>query len=275
MSDDVEDASWEDADLDAAGSGEELDRTAKLEQRLDRMTKAFEGYVTTREKTEKEAQSRSLEGQIRAAEAKAASDVDAAEQALASAFDEGDGATIARAQRVLSEATARKERVAIAAAEARNRLKQSERRTGGAAAEVPGEDLDTTNLEGWKRKHSSWYGVDSEMTRYAHSLDQQIRENGVLAVGSSEYFDAIDRQMRQKFPDRLKGSPPAAGGGRASEAVPSGSQRIPASVAEGYRRMGINVDDPAVAKRMLANRDVAVKKGWLPDTPATGRILQR
>ena len=51
--------------------------------------------------------------------------------------------------------------------------------------------------------------------------------------------------------------------------------RIPATVAEGYRRMGIDIDDPEVAKRMVANREIAVRKGWLPEKPNMGRILQR
>ena len=41
--------------------------------------------------------------------------------------------------------------------------------------------------------------------------------------------------------------------------------RIPASVAAGYRKMGINIDDPQVARRMLDNRQKAVSKGWLPE----------
>jgi hypothetical protein len=138
--------------------------------------------------------------------------------------------------------------------------------------------LDTTNLDGWKTKHSSWYGVDKDMTKAAHELDASIRSNGVLSPGTKEYFDAIDRQMKQKFPDRFGDTAPTggasrAGGGAGNEAP--GQTRIPASIAEGYRRMGINIDDPKVAQRMVKNRATAVDKGWLPERADMGRVLTR
>ena len=155
-------------------------------------------------------------------------------------------------------------------------MKEAEKRDGGKREEPEGGDLDTTNLDSWRTKHSSWYGVDKDMTKAAHEIDAQIRGAGVLEAGSKEYFDAIDRQMSQKFPDQFKGTPRTGSGGGAP--VTSGGQRqvrIPASVADGYRRMGINIDDPKVAQRMVKNRERAVDKGWLPEQPASGRLVTR
>lgn len=248
------------------------DRTARLEQRLEKMASMLESFTTQNQQRERHQQTSQLENQIKAAELKAAQDVDRAQSALAEAYDEGDGQTIAKAQRVLSEAAARRERVNVQAQQYRDQLKASERKKPEQR-----DDLDTTNLDNWKSKHSSWYGVDKDMTKYAHDLDARIRENGVLQSGSKEYFDAIDRQMRQRFPDRFDGTPPTSGSPQHSGGGSGGhtQQRIPASVAEGYRRMGLNVDDPAVAKRMIANREKAVAKGWLPEKAVSGRILTR
>ena len=258
--------------LDAAPAP--VDRTAALEARLEKMAKSLDGFMSSTQQREADTQASQFEARIRGAEAKAKADVDKAESALAEAYDEGEGMVIAKAQRVLSEATAEAKRIQVMAGEARAKLKAGERREGGTRAGGR-DDLDTSNLENWKTKHASWYGVDKDMTKAAHEVDAQIRAAGVLESGSTEYFNAVDRQMRQKFPDRFNGSAPTAGGGGGGAAPSGGQSRIPASVAEGYRRMGIDVNDPAVAKRMVANREHAVRKGWLSETPATGRILTR
>jgi hypothetical protein len=249
------------------------DRTSKVEARLDRLSQSVEGFISGQKKSQAETAVAQNEQRIKNAEAKAAQAVDEAEGALAVAFDDGDGVQIAKAQRKLAEAASSRERVSAAAYEARERAKGAEKRTGGTHA---GDDeLDTSNLVGWKNKHKAWYGIDSEMTKAAHALDANIREAGVLASGSKEYYDAIDRQMKQKFPDHFGGTPPTGGNSGASVQGGKAQSRISASSAEGFRRMGINVDDPAVAKRMIANREHAVRKGFLPETPNTGRVLTR
>jgi hypothetical protein len=181
----------------------------------------------------------------------------------------------------VAEAAARRERINVAAQQARDQIKANERKTPEQRGQGGGadDDLDTTNLDNWKKSNASWYGIDSDMTKAAHSIDASIRAAGVLEPGSSQYFEAVDRQMRQKFPDRFEGSPQTGGGSGGSTYTGGGNNRqqtrIPATVAEGYRRMGIDIDDPEVAKRMVANREIAVRKGWLPEKPNMGRILQR
>ena len=82
--------------------------------------------------------------------------------------------------------------------------------------------------------------------------------------------------MAQKFPDRFGGTPPTS---NAPSGQPSTPQRrggrIAQSIADGWRRMGINVDDPETVKRMVANREKAVQKGILPETPVTGPVITR
>jgi hypothetical protein len=145
---------------------------------------------------------------------------------------------------------------------------EGEKRQGGSEGSP---NLDTTNLDNWKQRHASWYGVDKDMTAKAHQIDGQIRAAGVYPVGSVEYFNAIDREMRRLYPDKLTGSPATAGGGGAPP-VRSGGGRVAASVMEGWRRMGINVSDPKVVARMLQHREVAVSKGILPQVPVTSAI---
>lgn len=252
-----------------------VDRTAKLEQRLEQMGSQLTGFMTKAQKEAADSAAMRAENVIRAAITKGQSELDEAERALAKAIEDGEAPTIAKAQRELSQKAARLERINAEADQARRDLKaQGERRQGGTRT----DDLDTTNLDSWKSKHSSWYGVDKDMTKAAHEIDAKIRDAGVITPGTKEYFDAVDRQMSALFPGKLSGSPQTgsrSGGSGAGEGGRGGTQRIAASVAEGYRRMGINVDDPKVAARMIANREKAVAKGFLPAQPVTGRIIER
>jgi len=250
------------------------DREAKLESRLEQLSTQLSGFMSKAQKQESEGASMRAENVVRAAIAKGEQELNAAEAVLAKAFDDGEGAVIAKAQRDVAQKAARLERINAEADQVRRDLKnQTERRSGGTTS----GDLDTTNLDNWKTKHSSWYGVDKDMTKVAHEIDAQIREAGVIAAGSPEYFNAVDRQMSARFPDKLSGSPQTGSrsSGSASTGGGTGDQRIAASVAEGYRRMGINIDDPKVAARMIANRQKAVEKGFLPQQAVTGRILTR
>ncbi len=197
--------------------------------------------------------------------------VDQAEKALADAFDDGDGTEIAKAQRKLAEATAEAKRVEVQAQGIANNRGWSR----GSNNSGGDDELDTTNLDNWKSSHSDWYGVDKDMTKAAHEIDAAIRGAGVLEPGSREYFIAIDKQMAQKYPDRFRGTPPTGSGG-GSHYPRGGTQRIEKEIAEGYRRMGIDIDDPVVAKRMIANRETAVQKGLLPaQKPSNLRVKSR
>ncbi len=238
----------------------EEDRIAQLEAQLGAMRAEKQAGQDDTDK-------RALAYAVKAAAAK----VDAAEKALEEAFDDGDGADIAKAQRALTESIAQREKVNM---EAQNIASNRGWTRGNNSG---GEDLDTTNLDNWKSSHSDWYGVDKDMTKAAHEIDAQIRGAGVLEPGSREYFIAIDKQMAQKYPDRFRGTPPTGGGGGGGAHYPrGGTQRIEKEIAEGYRRMGIDIDDPVVAKRMIQNREVAVQKGLLPaEKPRSLRVKSR
>lgn len=260
---------------DDAPDGTPVDRTAKLEQRLEQMGTQLSGFMSKAQKDAADSAAMRVENVIRAAVSKGQKELDDATATLTKALEDGEAATIANAQREVSLKAARLERINAEADQARRDHKaQGERRSGGTRS----DDLDTTNLDSWKTKHSSWYGVDKDMTKAAHEIDAKIKDAGVITAGTREYFDAIDRQMSALFPGKLSGSPQTgsrSGGSGSDAGGPRGGQRIAASVAEGYRRMGINVDDPKVAARMIANREKAVQKGFLPAQPVSGRIIER
>lgn len=265
----------------AGGEGDrpapDNDRVAALESRMGSMAKYMQDFVEGQKsqhaRSQIETYGRDLDAKVN--EAKDA--VAKAEADLASAFDEGDGVAIARAQRVLSEQVTARDRAQQNVEAYKARLKQEERRSGGSdgAAGTGQQQVDTTQLDQWKSKHRSWYGLDSEMTKAAHAISDRIKAAGAIPVGSKEYFDVIDRQLRQDFPDRLSGSPSTAGTGQGRNDAPQRRGRISQSVLDGWRRMGINVDDPKTVERMVGHRNTLVNKGILSEIPVTDRIMGR
>lgn len=242
------------------------DRNALLEQRLSKMGDAIEKLMSNSRKSEDDGKKAELTRRINAAIGAKQKEVDAAETALAEAYEDGDGMAIAKAQRKLSELTATVERMR---AEGRNAL-NSFNAEGSDAGDDDGAD--TTNLDAWKRQNK-WFGTDATLTAAAREIDKEIQEAGVIEVGSSEYFAALDQQMARRYPDRFKGSPGSTATSGDAKGNTQGVTRLPRAVVDGWKRMGINTDDPDTLKRMMGHRQTAVNKGILDPTPRYGRVM--
>ena len=71
--------------------------------------------------------------------------------------------------------------------------------------EVPTQQVQAPRLDdktvAWQERNT-WYGTDPEMTASALGLHQKlINERGAQYAGSDEYWGAIDKTMRRRFPD--------------------------------------------------------------------------
>jgi len=53
--------------------------------------------------------------------------------------------------------------------------------------------------EAWQERNS-WFGRNKGMTAYALGLHEELKETGV-PVGSDDYYRALDKTMRKRFPD--------------------------------------------------------------------------
>lgn len=265
----------------------------RISSRLDAISGSLERLQADQRKLSEGAAAREKQSAAQAEEARIAAygnrlaqeistgerGVEEAERRLTTAYEEGDSATIAKNQRALSEAVSGRDDAKRRLAEHRTAKAEYEARRKRAAereqqeAARPKKDVDDGNLNDWQ-KRNSWYGVDAEMTKAAQEIDAQIRDAGVIAVGSKPYFEAIDRQMAAKFPQQHR-SPDTASGGRAPShggGGGGGGGRIPAHVLDGWRRMGIDVDDPKEIEAMVGHRQTAVNKGLLPEQPVYERV---
>jgi hypothetical protein len=280
--DDFHDGGGQDGGGDQQQIAQQPVDLSPIEARLSRITDAISGL--TRDSEAREIQSRlsNHETSLRQRVAQADTAVTLAERRVAEAYDGGDGATIARANRNMTEAIAARETVKAEVNEfTRQKQELDRRRAAPQPQQQPqgGEEgaRDTRNLNDWKTRNSSWYGVDTDMTKAAHEVDRSIREAGVIPVGSQEYFKAIDRQMAQRYPDKMRSTPDTAGagGGRPQAPQRQGGGRIPQSVIDSWGRMGINVADDKVLQRMVRNQEALVAKGILPQERQYGVVLTR
>ncbi len=60
-----------------------------------------------------------------------------------------------------------------------------------------------SKTQAWLDKNS-WYGVDDDMSFLAMGIHRKLERNGVV-TGSDEYWNAIDTEMRKRFPEKFAG----------------------------------------------------------------------
>lgn len=256
-------------------------RVAALEQRLGQLTQVLTGFANENKQTRAQQQAEAqrqremqqAQGYVRDAEQK----LRAAERKLAEAHEAGDAAAIASATASLSTIGAEHTAARMHAESIANRPAAQPQQQQPQQQQP--QKIDDTNLRAWRKRNESWYGVDPEMTRAAYEIAREVEGEKVLEVGSEQYFKAVDARLRSKYGDRMPSQSSAAQmqtqRGSMSNAQPAQQHRIPQSVADGFRRMGIDVDNPDVAKQMRAARETAVRKGFLPETPAYGSVISR
>lgn len=265
----------------SGGGGESPapDRMDMLEQRLGKLTQVLTGFAQESQQTKQHQQAEQQRQQaVQAAEGfvtEAQQKLQASRAKLAAAYDSGDAQAIADASADMSTAAAEHTAARMHAESIKARSQQQPQTPQQTQPKV-----DDSNLRNWRDRNKEWYGVDGEMTRAALDIAKEVEAERVLEVGSPQYFQAIDARLRNKYADRM---PRTTGGaaqvqtqrGSMSGNPPQSQNRIPEAVANGYRRMGINIDDPDVAKQMQAARQTAVQKGFLPEKPAYGTVVTR
>jgi len=59
-----------------------------------------------------------------------------------------------------------------------------------------------SKTQSWLDKNS-WYGVDDDMSFLAMGIHRRLEREGV-AIGSDHYYGVIDKEMRQRFPEKFE-----------------------------------------------------------------------
>jgi hypothetical protein len=261
---------------DAGGGG---DRLAAIEQRLAKLADAVTTVASSTAQRQKEDETNAEVARAQRLVSDAESKVATAKAELTAAYESGDAARIsdatAKLTRFTTEATAAGMNFNSVKARAKNPPAQQPATPAGGQTQTT---VDDTNLREF-RTANEWYDTDPDMTAAAKKAHREIAAEGLLDVGSKAYFNAIEARVRAQFPDRVRAQPAGAftppRGATMTTRADDQADRIPASIAEGYRKMGIDIDNADVAKKMVEARKIAVAKNFLPEKPVLDRVVTR
>ena len=168
-----------------------------------------------------------------------------AERTYRDAYEAGDTDRIVEAQRKLTDATLKMQqlnnyRPTLQAPETEIQIPQEQ-------VQVPQPDHKTM---AWQERNQ-WYGTDEEMTASALGLHQKlINERGQQFAGTDEYWTAIDKTMRRRFPEHFGEDEVANGDSRPVTREPKAASVVaPASRSRSPKKIRLSTTQLAVAKK--------------------------
>lgn len=119
-----------------------------------------------------------------------------AKRAYKEAYDAGDADKIIEAQEAMNRASAKLMNA--------KKLKENSLQNKDfdvqpqPVPQVQRQPVDP-KAEAWQERNQ-WFGKNKSMTAYALGLHEELRDSGV-PVGSDEYYRALDRTVRKRFPE--------------------------------------------------------------------------
>jgi len=138
---------------------------------------------------------------VSTAKEKIASDLDQARRAYKEAYDSGDAERLVEAQERLTE-------IKFKAREMDRYIPQYDENTLQSSevdVQIPQQQRQPTRLDSktqsWLDKNK-WYGTDDDMSFLAMGIHKRLEREGV-PTGSDHYWNAIDTEMRRRFPEKF------------------------------------------------------------------------
>lgn len=182
------------------------------------------------------------EALVAQAKARTTAELEQAKRAYKDAYESGDADKVLAAQEALIAAKNKAERIANwkpAPLQKKETVVQTQ-------PSAPSPPVDPKAAE-WQ-KANSWFGSDDEMTALALGLHQKLVREGVDPQ-SDDYYDRINRRMRQVFPEAFDDAdespepPPAEKPRKASVVAPASRSTAP-------RKIVLTASAVALAKRL-------------------------
>ena len=131
------------------------------------------------------------------------SEIAQTESALRNAMEIGDTEAAVAAQRKMTQ-------LAVEADRAAQAKSANERRQKAAAAQPMAQQTapqapprPDPKAERWAQRND-WFGEDSAMTYAAFGIHKELVESEGIDPKSDEYYDALDKRMKEEFPHKFK-----------------------------------------------------------------------
>lgn len=125
-------------------------------------------------------------------------ELDDAKREYKDAYDSGDSDRLGEAQEKLIEVKMKSKQIEDYRPEFQNETLQPQE--SDVQIQQPTQRLEPKTQE-WLDKNS-WYGSDDDMSYLAMGIHRRLERQGV-ALGSEHYFNVIDTEIRQRFPEKF------------------------------------------------------------------------
>ena len=178
----------------------------------------------------------------------------ALKQIIRKAREEGDVDTETEAQQRLTALTMEQSQISAAEAQRQAYYQQLAAQQAAAAQQPVQQPVQQARqvdprAEEWAERNG-WYGKDNVMTHAAWGIHRQLIQVEGVDPNSDEYYDELDKRIRQAFPQKFgNGGGTLNGGGRTVQTV------APASRASGInstarRTVRLTPSQVAIAKKL-------------------------
>lgn len=190
-------------------------------------------------------------------------ELEVAKRAYKEAYDAGDSDKLVDAQEAMQNA-------ALKVAQAKNfrppSLQEEKEEVQTQVERYDAPPPPDKRVLDW-RDRNPWFGPNRGMTAYALGLHEEMRDNGVT-VGSDEYYAALDKTMRKRFPEYFEEigekpkrkaqtedvrTKPSTVVAPATRSTASNKIRLSASQVLLAKKLGLTPEQYALAQRKLEN----------------------
>lgn len=180
----------------------------------------------------------------------AANDVEAAKRKYKEAYEAGDSDALVAAQEELTAAKIRADKVS----NFKPAPLQAEKTAVQTQPQPQAPRIDPKVVE-WQERNP-WFGTDRKMTAYAAAVHEDLVQNEGVSTTSPEYFSRIDKEMRDRFPDRFESEKPA-------DATPQRQKSnvvSPATRSTAPRKVVLTKSQVEIAKRLGVPLELYARK---------------
>ena len=174
----------------------EQQEAIRVAQSLVEETKKLKGRLTEGEKV-----------YVSNAKEGAEKQLELARREFKEAYDSGDSDKLMEAQEKLTQAQFKMQQIESYQPQYDEKALQTEENTVKISEQSQQPQRLDPKTQAWLDKNS-WYGVDDDMSFLAMGIHRKLERNGVT-TGSDEYWNAIDTEMRKRFPEKFSGETPS------------------------------------------------------------------
>ena len=227
----------------------------RAQDRIKKLTTKYKNEERAKQEAERKAQEAALEneqlkerlknldhGYISEYGTRLDAQLEQAKKNYRDAHEAGDVDKMFDAQQALSKISIEQERHRIAKDRQEAQVKEVEQQTQQPQAQPQQTPVDP-KAQAWAEKNE-WCGEDQVMTSTAMGIHEKLSEEG-FDLSSDEYYDEIDRQLKNLFPEKFNNGRANGGSARVAPADTSASRK-----KQGRRTVRLTPSQVAIAKKL-------------------------